>query len=346
MKVFAIKRTQLLRLFFLCSVMVMITSSLTASEINTILLIDDFDDMTTENLLGGDTQGKEEVIDGCIPSFTKEPAFIYRGCGHSLQLDYTTPFPGSFSFYWSQLGTYGATHQGPKTMDLSQYNYLSFWYLTRTRVPNFSLEIHKDIDGDGDFFLGKDKVSKVFLTKYMGKHVPGQWHKITVPFKHFPDIKTWDNIFEIVFVFENVRQSTEKKNTVYIDDVLFGSNYPTDEEEEDIPFPDGLFVDLFMINNKMIGTQFVLQEHNTLDVILKSMNPYLERVSVEASEYGSKQWFPVCNFYEHTTGYYTGTWTIENTQKTFFFLRIVVLDIFGREHILIGPFGGAFSPQQ
>ncbi len=323
--------------------LVLFSPSSPAADINKVILIDDFDNMVTSNLLGGKTQGDEESEGGCIPTFTEEGAYIFGLSGHSLQLDFDVTFPGTFSFYTTQLGPPGVDAFTSRTLDLSDYNYLSFWYKTDMKRINFSVEIHRDGDGNGQFILGKDSSSKIIAAKYTKGNLPGIWHKVAIPLKNFTAISSWNNIVEIVFVFEDVLHSG--KGTLYLDDILFGSNYPLSAEDEKVPFPGRLLADLFMVNGQKVDSRFLVNKVNTFDLLLKNIHPHLEVVSIEASEYGNQEWFTICKFFDHRTGLYKANWAIEGTKKKFYFLRVVAMDIFGREKVLAGPYGGSFVPE-
>ena len=252
--------------------------------------------------------------------------------------------PGTFSFYSTQLGPPGVNPVNSQSKDISAYNYFSFWYKTDMPRINFSLEVHRDGDDNGQFILGKDTSSKVIVAKYTKKNPPGIWHKVTIPLKNFTEISSWDNIVEIVFVFENVLRSG--KGVIYIDDIVFGSNYPLSPEDEKVPFPGRLMVDLFMVNGRKVDSRFIVGKINSFDLLVRNIHPHVERISIEASEYGNQQWFTIHKFFDHTTGLYNADWTIEGTKKKFYFLRIVAMDIFGKEKILLGPFGGSFMPDE
>jgi len=318
--------------------MFMFPSALYASEVNQVVLIDGFDDFTTENALGGETQGDEESSGGCIPSFVEDEELIYNHFGSSLKLEYDVSEPSSFSFYWSRMNSEG------KTRDFSEHNYISFWYMAEKKNNRFFLEVHKDVDGDGVFHLGKDVSSKVFIAKYAQKTTPGVWRKVTIPFSDFFGLKTWEHIFEIVFVFENAKRSGH--GAVYIDDIVIGSNFPLEREMYESPFPGKMRVNLFTANNNKVDMRFVLHKENKFDLLLKNRSPILERIMIQVSEDGIQNWLPVCSFYDHSSETYQGEWVINKDKKTFYFMQVVASDLFGRERILDGPHGGTFLPEK
>lgn len=329
--------------FLFIALFIIVSSTFAYAEaINDILLVDTFDHGTTSNLLGGETSGDEESLGGCIPLMTENEDNTFGFKGHSLQLEYDVTIPSSFSFYTTPLGPTGLDGTTVQTRDLRDYNYFSFWYKTDKKQLNFSVEIHRDSDGDGKFLLGKDSNSKITVAKYTQNNAPNVWHKVTIPLKNFKMITDWNDIVEVVFVFEQALRSG--KGTVFVDDILFGSNYPEDDENLRA-FPDTMRINLLMLNELKIGPRFVLKEHNEIEILLKNTHPLLESITVEASKYGDEKWFTVARFYDHATGLYSCDWDISATQKEYYFLRVVGVDLFGRSHILLGPFGGAFDPQ-
>lgn len=317
-----------------------------AAGANRVLLIDDFDDMTTSNLLGGETQGDEENVEGCIPSFTPQGDSSFGHYGHSLQLDYDVSQPHSFSFYWTRLGGPGAVENTLQTRDLSAYNYLSFWYKAGGQMPRFAVEVHYDTVPDGKFILGKDTASKVIAAHYMDdqKWQAGTWHKLIIPFRDFPKMPSWEDIFEYVFVFDHALHSG--KGRIFIDDILLGSNYPHEQKEADVQFPGSSRVQSFTVNDRYVKAQFVLSTDNHFSLSLDHPSSVLERVSIEVSEQGTEKWQRVCSFFDHALGYYRGSWNVDEGKKKYYLVRVVAMDIFGREKVLKGPLRGIFLPSQ
>jgi len=136
---------------------------------DTILLIDDFNHLHSLNLMGGITQGKEEEPGGLIPSFTPSGPFTMGRLGHSLKMDYNVQLPASIAFYWSRFGPFDPD-SGPGAffpMNLTGFNYLSFWMKTAKDYPRFALEIHRDTNDDHLFTLGKDQNSKIAVSSFI-----------------------------------------------------------------------------------------------------------------------------------------------------------------------------------
>ncbi len=100
------KKNNLLVGTYLLLIAQLIISNLALSqEESYVLLVDDFDHGKMYNLLGGKTQGDEEVPGGCIPNFTKKYNETYGKNGCSLKLDFDVTVRDSFSYYWSKLNS-------------------------------------------------------------------------------------------------------------------------------------------------------------------------------------------------------------------------------------------------
>ena len=322
--------------FFIVLFLFSVVTGVAGESYNDILLIDDFNAATTDNVLGGKTEGDEEKEGGCIPLFTQNEVNTYGNAGHSLSLEYDVTFPGTFSFYSTKLGPQGADPFTSETRDLSSYAYFSFWYMTEMERPNFSIEVHRDSDNNGKFILGKDSSSKVIAKKYLRNHVPGTWHKVVIPLKDFAMISKWQNIVEFVFIFENALQSGSGK--IFFDNILLGSNHPDEKQPDEIRFPGSMDISLAMVNGKRLSHAVQVYDTNNIDVLLKNVHPYLEEVAVEVWSAENNSWQRVSSFFNHVSGIYNGTWKHLSGTQTTAKLRIISVDVFGRERELAGPF--------
>ncbi len=136
---------------------------------NRVFLVDDFNHLHSLNLMGGITQGKEEEPGGLIPSFTPSGPFTMGRLGHSLKMDYNVQLPASIAFYWSRFGPLDPD-SGPGAsfpMNLTGFNYLSFWLKSAKEYPRFAVEIHRDANSDHRFTLGKDANSKIAVSSFI-----------------------------------------------------------------------------------------------------------------------------------------------------------------------------------
>ncbi len=306
-----------------------------APSVNRILVLDDFDAGSNSNLLGGETQGDEEYPGGCIPTFVSDPGVIFGGQGKSLQLDYDVMPANSFSYYWSKTGPPDIEPGSSTPLDMKPYRYLSFWIKTKEAAPRFGIELHRDDNGDKFFMLGKDTVSKVPVTRFVLGENTGEWRKVVIPFKSFRQFADWNNIIEMVFIFENKNKS--KKGVLYVDDILFGSADPSGETAAASIEKKQVF-GYFKINGAEVeGTSVTLAPKNDLELFLKNIPENLERVLFEVSSDEGKTWMPLKYFYEHKPGEsYKFQWKPDKAKKPGM-LRASVSNIYGVTTVVSGP---------
>lgn len=312
-----------------------------ASEHNRILIIDDFDSQTTTNLLGGETTGDEESLGGCIPLFTQSSTAALGQYGHSLILEYDVSIPGTFSFYSTKLGVAGDRPFTFESRDLSQYRYVSLWYKTDLKDPNFAIEVHRDSDGDGQFILGKDASSKVIMRQYLRDNAPGMWHKVVLPLSAFGQISSWDNIIEFVVVFDN--SFGIRTGEICFDEFLLGTHTLSDDDQARLDFPGAMRANLLLINGKRVSAATFLDEGNTVDILIQNVHPSLERISFEVRARYDQTWMRVCSFFDHLTGMYADSWAIPQGIERGGYVRVVASDVQGTEAVIAGP--TVFAPQ-
>lgn len=311
------------------------STALAQPSVNRILVLDNFDAGTDVNQLGGETQGDEEYPGGCIPGFVSDPEVVFGRQGKSLQLDYDVTIANSFSYYWSKTGPPDVEPGSSAPLDISPYHYLSFWIKTSAEAPRFGVELHRDDTGDRFFMIGKDSVSKVPATRFvLGENV-NQWRKVVIPLKSFRQFQDWNNILEMVFVFENKNRS--KKGLLYVDDILFGSADASGETAA-APIEKKQVVGYFKINGAEVdGKTISLRAQNDLELFLKSLPDNLERVLFEVSSDGGKTWVPVKCFYEHKPGEsYRFQWAPDKAKKIGL-LQASVSNVYGVTTTVAGP---------
>jgi hypothetical protein len=299
--------------------------------VNRVILIDDFEKGVRTNLLGGKTQGDEEFPGGCLASFAGDEGFVFGSRGYSLKLDYDVAIPGSFSYYWSTLGPPVQGQNVSEPLNLQDYQYLSFWVRSDRKMPQFVVEIHEDTDGDRLFTLGKDVVSRALVLAYVPVRDLTQWQKVVIPFSRFRQIEKWSRILEIAFIFEN--QLGSEKGTVYIDDILFGSNFPDGKTS---PTDQVAELESFRLNGtEASGASVTLQEENQVSFKVRSVSPYLERAHLDVSWDEGKNWQTIKNFYDHgNQEQYDFTWSIPEKKGANVQLRLGVTSVLGQETVL------------
>ena len=221
------KKTILLLIF---AAEILVSSPVFCEEAVKVFMIDDFDGKIMFNLAGGKTQGYEEAGVKCIPTFTDDPKERHGEKGASLRLDFDVNKRESFSYYWTMLIAEKKTEVEGKNIgivsfaDLRDYDLLEFWFNDPQGGTDFTIEVHEDVNGDGVYMMGVDKVSTVDVGQYMDKTAVGKWQKISIPLTKFATIKGWDHILEIVFVFKNGYGTP--KGTVYLDDLALVKRPP------------------------------------------------------------------------------------------------------------------------
>ncbi len=201
-----------------------------AEEAGKVFMIDDFDQKIMFNLLGGKTQGYEEAGVRCIPTFADDPQERHGDKGASLRLDFDVSKRESFSYYWTTLVIGEKAEGGDRNVkavsfaDLRDYDYLEFWLKDPKSGVEFIVEMHEDVDGDGVYTMGVDRISTVEVRQNIDRFTIGKWRKISIPLTRFSNIKDWSRILGIVFVFKNGYGTS--KGVVYIDDLMFVKRFP------------------------------------------------------------------------------------------------------------------------
>jgi len=320
-------------------------------QINQVILADDYEDQNLTNRFGGWSQGDEEFPGGCVPRFvTDDEAF--GNAGASLALDYDVKEPGSFSYFWSKLGkgdTVAGTSEG---VNLAEMRYLSFWMKAGVKVGTpkleFFVELHEDTNGDRRFTLGDDTKDRVPASRFGVAANAQGWQKVVIPLSRFRKIGHWDQVLEIVFVFESKWKSGT--GTLYLDDVLFGANYPDDlQPGAEIAMQNR--VSSFKINGKVVSGEAKVKRKKptTLALTLIFVDPYLEEVRFEKSSDGGNTWRRVKSFFDHSTaGVYEGevNWGVDSEAKKSekgIQFRVVGLSFQGGENQLAGPYRFSFD---
>jgi len=171
-------------------------------------VLDDFNDGGKLNNWGYDTGAFNSTGASCIDSrdatSPQEGAFC-------LKLDYNVSTSASYAGYWSLLGG----------ENLSIYNSISFWVKGTAGGEFFKIELKNN---------GTDNNRKsaiVYVTDYLDGGVTTSWQEVTIPFHNFVNLDSWNNMAELVFVFENYQSVTNgspTNGTIYIDKISFGSS--------------------------------------------------------------------------------------------------------------------------
>ncbi|OED35783.1 hypothetical protein AB834_04145 [PVC group bacterium (ex Bugula neritina AB1)] len=166
-----------------------------------VLLVDDFDDTSKPNFLGGDfgawDKDPRDQTQFCADSFDSD---VRKGdSGYSLKLDYDVDSPNpAYNGFWMSLND----------VDLRRYNSVVF-HVAGSKKEGYTSQFKVEIKGqDGE------------IGNYLVRGITSSWKKIVVPFRKFAGIQDWSKIREFVIVFDDV-YATDKDGVIYIDDVSF-----------------------------------------------------------------------------------------------------------------------------
>jgi len=194
-----------------------------------ILLLDDFDEQTFLNKLGGESYtwnvNPQDKSQGCVPSFDSKIRVGDRGSSLRLDYDidstitYLRDFPDT-SYYIYDYDTdsiIGFANEIPHT------SYNGFYFL----LNNANLKDYKYLIFyvKGDPLQGFTRKFIVELKnidqtdKFLVDGVSSSWQKIVIPLGMFRTIGEWRKMTELTIVFnENV---TRKTGTIYLDNIYF-----------------------------------------------------------------------------------------------------------------------------
>ncbi len=304
-------------------------SELLLNSPNRVLLVDDFNESSFINKLGGKMSANIKNKAVCQMDFVHCSKLLHNN--YALQLKYELPKKGH-SFYWTKLGKETLWNSKSSTpLDLSTYRYLSFWI--KGEIPKgLRVELHQDISKDGVFNYNLDRSSYVYLSRHLSSKKNG-WQKVVIPLSHFKKIKDWKNILGIAFVFVN-RSKTELKDAVYIDNIVFGSNYFF--LSKFISQPVAFKFNDIIINNQILkdGCCFDITNNFSIEFNEK-INHSIECVKFEVSIDNGKTWDTIGSDYDNSDNIYKVCWEPnilkpeENCQ-----VRTIIQDINGNQSII------------
>ena len=174
---------------------------------------------------------------GDFGSWDKDPSDFTQACydsfsplqkrgekGYSLRIDYDVDSPNpAFNGIWFKLGG----------VDLSNYKYLVLWVKgdeKRGFTEHFKIELKN----------GRGEKGVYYITG-----IENKWKGFKIPLNKFMGISYFDDMQEMIFVFEDWRV-TKKEGTLYVDDIYFTQDKILDKPlckifktaRERIPKPD------------------------------------------------------------------------------------------------------------
>ncbi|MFH0838854.1 MAG: hypothetical protein V1893_01550 [Candidatus Omnitrophota bacterium] len=298
------------------------------------ILVDDFNAGKTFNLLNGKTQGDEELLGGCVPSFTTAAMLTKGLTGHSLRLDFDVTTPGSFSYYYSLLGAQRTGSNAMDTLDVSKYDYLSFYVRSTLKDVNFKIMLYKDKDNDGLLLLNNDLASAVFLAKYYDYWPEriGTWQKVVIPFSDFDKIQDFSNILELVITFES--RSVDNQGTVFIDDILFGKGLKEAQAVNTMLPLQGSYAGTIKNYNVVLKENDTLIDENVLSIEAptRAQEPRLESVRFEYSTDSGATWYTIGSDYDLSDNVYSVKWNTNGLAEGLVYdLMVTTCGILGEE---------------
>ncbi|MDD5437406.1 MAG: carbohydrate binding domain-containing protein, partial [Candidatus Omnitrophica bacterium] len=298
------------------------------------ILLSDFNNGTIVNSLGGISGGKETLPGLLYATATPDEGCVRGASGYSLQLDYDVEKLGEYAFYWMKLGKQiPGRDNATFSLDLTNYNYLSFWVKGAQEGGDIKIEIHQDIDNNGIFEFGKDITSYVYAAAYLRRGMlTTEWQKVVIPLKAFTKITDWQKTLELVLVFENRAGNT--KGTVHIDDILFGykpMNILEAKSEKPLKAPVESSFTVNGVNSKKClaftgATTLAIKAEDISD------NPFIESVRFEFSVDKGAHWRAIGYDYNVAKKIYKVEWQPDNSRELYNYeLRAVAEDIRGDE---------------
>ncbi|MBN2453135.1 MAG: hypothetical protein JXB40_02585 [Candidatus Omnitrophica bacterium] len=284
--------------------------------------------------LGGLSGGDENKPGTLYAAVIQDEGYVKGNTGYAVTLDYDVERLGEFTFYWIKLGKEVPGKSGStESLDLKDYNYLSFWIKGSQEISDIKVELHQDVNGDGIFTYGQDINSYVYVNAYIrGGIVSKEWSKVVIPLKVFSKITDWSKMSELVIVFEN--KAGNKKSVVYIDDIMFG-NRPESvlssagEDGKDLKAPDE---ESFKVNGIDAKHCPAFKGDNILEITTESFyqNPSLESVRFEYSVDRGNSWRTIGADYDVEGTVHKINWEPDNTRELLSYqVRAVATNIWG-----------------
>ncbi len=293
-----------------------------------------YNEGTVTNSLGGISGGKETLPGTLYASAVSDEAFTHGATGYSLRLDYNVANLGEYAFYWMKLGKeVPDKDKATEVLDLTKYNYLSFWIKGAQEDGNIKIELHQDTDNDGIFVFGKDITGYVYANAFMKTGaITKNWQKVVIPLNRFNAITDWKKSLELVFVFEN--KTGNKVGAVYIDDITFGWR-PADvlnaDQAKEIKAP---VESSFTVNGKGAKQCPMFTGMTTLAIKAENFkdNPFIESVRFEYSIDKGANWRTIGYDYDAGKKDYKVEWQPDNARILYNYqVRAVASDIKGGE---------------
>lgn len=307
-----------------------------ATKFTKPVILADFNGGSLYTNLGGLSGGDENKPGTLFAAMIQDEGYIKGNVGYAVALDYDVERLGEFTYYWMKLGKEVPGKTGStESLDLKNYNYLSFWVKGSQEVSDIKIELHQDVNGDGMFTYGQDITSYVYVNAYIsGGIISKDWNKVVIPLSAFNKITDWSRMSELVFVIEN--KAGNKKGLIYIDDVLFGNRPESvlmarEDEIKELKSPDA---SSFKVNGCVSEKCPILKGANEIQIRSENYysNPFLESVRLEYSMDKGNTWRTIGVDYDIASSIHKFDWEPDNTRELLSYqVRAVSTDIRGRE---------------
>ena len=166
-----------------------------------VLLVDDFNDISKPNFLGGNfgawDKDEKDTTQFCIDSFDGD---IKNGdSGYSLKIDYDVDSPNpAYNGFWMDLNN----------VDLREYNSLVM-YVAGAKKEGHTTQFKIELKG-----------SNGEVGRYLVTGVTDNWQKIVVPFRKISGLTDWRSVAQWIVVFDDIN-ATDKDGVLYFDDISF-----------------------------------------------------------------------------------------------------------------------------
>jgi hypothetical protein len=187
------------------------------------ILLDNFNEAKTENMLGGATGAWYDPDDTSIFCKTEFDDKVYFGTsGRSLRLDYNIK---------SQRENVNIPTQNSQAFPVTKGNQAFNGYYSIFQPQNLTNKTHLILWAKGDGVRGfsrsfkieiKDGLSPMYAG-YKITNLTDQWRRYAIPLRSFTDIKDWSQIKEFVIVFA---ADTVNRNdgVMFVDEIYFAES--------------------------------------------------------------------------------------------------------------------------
>jgi PKD repeat protein len=172
------------------------------------LLVDDFNDGTDPNNLGG-SMGQFTGNGGtCGRIYDNDPANRLGGEGYSKRIQWDVSPANSWA------GFYAALSPGGTGYDARSYTTLSFWVKGAVGQEKFKVSL-RDVDWHE---------TKLLVDNYLPwGEVATSWQRVSIPFSAFTEVQDWSKLEAFAIVCENGLGTDT--GVIHIEDIRFESSF-------------------------------------------------------------------------------------------------------------------------